>query len=234
MLFKEEGINNFITELKEDKMNVERINFTYNNQNQSYTLITCDGVPGIAQEADYYENLGENLIYSDMSWLQPICKAFKCKIQANVKVLADGSLDHEHITVEANLMVPKNVGPNIHGFLYPRFRTFVKFYPLVKEIKFSLTSKDFNSQICNIFFTLEFDAKKVNAILRDQGNVNQGVLEQWLNRAERCLLLTRDKAAHGDLKRSVHSFEVINGKANAKSVSVNCHFKNNDTMDDSQ
>ena len=206
MLLDDFGINQIVTDMQNKNLNIEKLLFKY-NPDKKYVLVDGDGIPGVIQECDFYENFKDNLIYTDLSWLAPLCSAFNCNLEAKVSVDPDGSFQHDRVEMVANLQVPKKVGDNLLGFLYPRFKNFVKFYPFIKSVEV----RGYQSKVCNIFFNLEIDTQKVNKILRAKDNINHQLIEQWLYMIDKC---ERDNVMSD---RYSNTFLVLNGKINYES-----------------
>ncbi|MFC0273593.1 hypothetical protein ACFFIX_19565 [Metabacillus herbersteinensis] len=215
MLLDDRGIDNIVEKMQNKNLKIEKLMFKYNPENK-FVKIDGDGIPGIIQEDDFFENFKDNLIYSDLSWLEPLCKAFRSKLEAEVKVDPEGDFQHDKVNIEVNLNVPSTLGDNFHGFLYPRFKTFVKFYPFIKSVQV----RGYQSKVKNIFFKLEVDGKKVNKMLKDN-NINNQYLNQWLIQIEKC---ERDNI---NQEYFCNTFRVINGKINyeAKTEVISEYFK---------
>ncbi|MDC3424387.1 hypothetical protein NC797_07685 [Aquibacillus sp. 3ASR75-11] len=205
MLLNESGIEELISEMKDKSLNIESLQFKYSpKKNHPYALVYGEGVSGIAQDEDYYINFEENIFAAEFSWFEPLCKFFRSSaIDASVTVLPDGNFEQEKVKIEAKLELPKGV-ENVPGFLYPRFKPFVLFYPYLKNIEV----KGFEGVIRNVIFSLEIDARTVTSILKEPNKYNRQMLEQWLVITDKC---ERDNIGRN---RFENSFKVINGKIN--------------------
>jgi hypothetical protein len=174
LVLDEHKIEKIIEHMKSSKLCPTGLSIRYNHHEKNIVL-NSSGVAGDTNDDhDFFENFKENLLYADLSWLGPLCRTFRSHLNADIHINPDGSIKHDLVKVSVTLNIPSEVG-TIHKYLYPRFKSFVKFRQFVKQVEF----KGHQYAIRHIIFHLEIDAKIVNRILNDN-QINHQILAQWM------------------------------------------------------
>ncbi|QAS54860.1 hypothetical protein [Halobacillus litoralis] len=214
MLLKEEGIEDFIADIKESELNIETLSLKFNPE-KSYALINALGTSSIMQNEEYYENVEENVFATEFSWFGPLCQELNSLITANMRVDTEGNFDQEKVMLEVNVVMPRKISS-----LYKELKPLVLFHPYITSMKV----KGGKGRIRNIFFYLELDAKMVNKTINHKENINHQILTQWIYGLEVCERDNRSKKVFDN------RFKVVNGKMNrtVKKEMVSQYFNHND------
>lgn len=198
-----------IFEMKEEfikrKVALKTFSLTYSTKNQD-VLAYGKGVSGIPQLEEYYDNIEDNIMYTDLSWFSTFCKIFKrVNFSADIEVLPDGSFQHDSILVNLSAAVIGEA-PDKHFImktLLPFFESLMPFKQFITNVEFS-GNKHF---LRSVSFDMILDAKKVSAILNEK-LVNQQMLGQWMSTLGHMIDYNKDRY------RFVHNLPVINGRMN--------------------
>lgn len=198
-----------ILEMKEEfikkKMALKSFSLTYSTKNQD-VLAYGKGVSGIPQHEDYYDNLEDNIMYTDLSWFSNFCKIFKrVNFSAEISVLPDGSFQHDriHVNLSAAVVGESPEKAFIMKSLLPFFESLMPFKQFITNVEFSGNKHCLRS----VSFDMVLDAKKVSAILNEK-LVNKQMLSQWMATLDHMIDYNKDRY------RFVHNLPVINGRMN--------------------
>ncbi|KZE67952.1 hypothetical protein AWM68_17420 [Fictibacillus phosphorivorans] len=158
------------------RVGLKSLYFKYNS-NTHDMFVEGKGIEGIPQNEEYYDNLEDNLIFSDISWLTPICGELKANFQAEIDVLPDGTMDHSKVKMEITIACPlRNMSKkDIMREYYSVFKRLLKFRGFIKKVEF----RGHEYSLKTISFSLELDGRKVNTILKNTQTINTQVLSQW-------------------------------------------------------
>lgn len=206
MILTEEGIHQFIEKIMINKFNISEL-FIKCSPNKStnvkpYALLSVKGVKGIHQEDTYYENLEENIIACDFSWLEPLSKYLNVPLEATIQVDEDGNFDNRAIQIRFRIDIPKKVN-SLASFLYPRIKRFVILNEYIESVRV-FGSKGY---LTKLYFHMNIDAVKVSKLLKEK-QLNRSILNQWIT------ALNRVESESEQKEMFDSKFEVIAGKIN--------------------
>ncbi|PGT83268.1 hypothetical protein [Bacillus sp. AFS040349] len=200
MILDDKIIETFIEEMKAKKAKTEIIYFKC--KDGKYMKIHGYGVAGVVQDEEFFENLHDHLIYSELSWIQPIIDVFKCPIEAEADVDNSGSVGNEKIKIEARIQIPKEASRNLPGYLYPRFQSIIRLHSFIQDVKVD----GYDGCLSALLFTLQIDAKKVNKVLSSSANGNKQLTNQWITTIEKYRMFNIGAERFSTI------YQVINGK----------------------
>ncbi|QJX65108.1 hypothetical protein HLK66_25850 (plasmid) [Niallia circulans] len=80
------------------------------------------------------ENVKENLIFANYSWLSPLCDDLNCPFQGHLEVLPSGEMNHHNIDLTISIPLSGSLEKaKIMSTLYEQFKVFRKiseFHPI--------------------------------------------------------------------------------------------------------
>lgn len=203
-LLTEQGIKNFVEKIKQDKVNVDQIQVTYNLVDP-YALLESTGTSGIITDNEYYENVYENIVASHFSCLMPFCDVFKSKTKLSIDVDTEGNFKTDQVKAIVSIEVPSKE-KSLDRFLLKNLPSIILFYPYIKQVQLIGNSR----KLRNIYITLELSAKVITRIVQNKENYNKQILYQWVYMINKCI---NENKNHD---RFDNTFKVINGKINYK------------------
>lgn len=176
---------NQIIEVKEtlEKQRVGLTNISFKYSATAKTInIEAHGIENILHNEEYYENVEDHLTFAELRWLAPMARELNKKLEvnfdANIAVLPDGSMDHEHIQFELSANIFSRQTEK-HQILNSARLLFISLLPFRQFIK-SVTFKGHQYNLKTILFHLDLDGTKVSQILKNEQVINQQVLGNWL------------------------------------------------------
>lgn len=203
MLLAETGINEFVEKLRNKHVYLDQLQIKYNPDNKKpYAKLHCYGMEDIHQDESYYENILEHLIAANLSWLDPISKAIKAPLEAEIAIDEDGNFDNQTIKAKMEIYAPSKIDAVI-PFLYNRIKPFV----LLNELVDSVEVHGYQGKLRFVRFNMTIDTFKVNPLLKKE-RVNRAILEQWLASINNYVM----ENSHQD--HFENKFYVVNGKIN--------------------
>lgn len=188
--------------IRNKQIGINRVEFVYKKE-QLY--IDAFGVEGIPQADTYYENIEDHLVYSEFSWLGPLCRNFKVNLDATINVDPEGEFEQDSIELGVYTAFSRqNSKPQILNRLMPLLNSLVPFRSHLSEVELVWHDGCLNT----IRFFMNIDAKKVNPIISNAQAPNNQVLRQWVS--------TIDQAIDYNKGRYKHRVKlpIVNGRIN--------------------
>jgi hypothetical protein len=199
---KQLGINRFVFEFKKEKVYVDAF-----------------GVEGIPQTEEYYDNIEDHIIYSDLSWFGPLCNELKVNLNASVMVDPEGNFEHSEVQLELHTA--------IHGDKLKKTQILSGLLPLLKKLipfRAYMTNVEFgwhDSCLRSIRFGMKLDGKKVNTILKNTQGINTQVLSQWSSTVSTVIDYNNGRFKHQVV------LPIVNGRMNTAKFETGLSFKFN-------
>lgn len=203
--FDDEQVFEMKEELIKKQMALKTFSLTYSTKNKVVQTYV-NGINGIPQHEEYYDNVEDNIVFTDFSWFSSFCHIFqKVNFSADIEVLPDGNFQHSNIKLNISAAVVGDTPdkPFIMKSLYPFFERLMPFKQFITNVEFS------GNKHClrTVSFDLELDAKKVSPILKEK-LVNKQMLSQWMATLDHVIDYNKDRY------RFIHNVPVINGRMN--------------------
>lgn len=192
------------SELEKRQIAIRQFSMYYSPSKKGAILAEGIGPSGIPQHEDYFENIEQNVLFTDCNWYSEFCEIFKdLYIDTHINVLPDGNFDHNNIRIELKASV---TGHKKHEILHNIFPVFGKLMPYKQHI----TNVEFggnNHFLRKISVLMEIDSKKLNLLVKEKA-VNKQMLNQWMGTVEHVI-----KYNEGRYK-FIHDVPVVNGRMN--------------------
>lgn len=199
--------------IREKRLGIHKVEFQY-KKGQVY--IDALGVEGIPQTETYYENIEDHLVFTELSWLSPICNQFKVNINASIEVNPEGEFDHDLIPLELLTSFPKDL--EIHQILYrlrPVLERLIPFRSYMTNVELSWH----DSCLASIRFYMKIEGKKVNTIINSSQGTNHQILRQWASTITAAIDYNKGRYKHRvDLP-------IVNGRMNTASYETGLCFR---------
>lgn len=212
--------DNQIIEMKEAfqkaKLSLQKLCFKYTATSKDL-FVDAIGVERIPQTEEYYDNIEDNLIYTELTWLSTLCNRLQINFDATIDVFPDGSFNHNSIHLELNpVVVGREINKaQIMSYFFPLFKKLIPLRALVRNVEFK--GHDFNLR--KITLDILLDGKKVNTLLNDTQQVNTQALAQWSSTLEYVLEYNKGRYKY------ITSVPVVNGRMSTASFESAICFK---------
>jgi hypothetical protein len=220
-LLEEEKIIEMKDKFKERKVGLESIKIKYHISERSVS-IEGNGIEGIPQNEEYYENLEDNLTFADFSWLTPICKDLKTNMNFTLDVLPDGNFDHSKIKAEITLSLPlRSVKRRTLAISNSFFKQLLKYRNFGTMVEF----KGHENYLTAIKFFLVIDGRKLNTLIQNaEEKINNQFLSQWTTALDYVLDYNK-----GEFKY-ISKLPIINGRIVTSSFQSSVCFRYKTTI----
>jgi hypothetical protein len=198
--------------LEKQKVGLKNIVFKYSSTAKILN-IEAHGVEDILHNGEYYENIEDHLMFAELSWLSPMSHELNKKLEINfdaeIKVLPDGSMDHNNIRfdVSAGLFSRQTEKHQILSSAKILFTSLIPFRQYIKNVTF----KWHHYNLKTILFTMDLDGRKINSILSNSQVTNQQILSQWLATLDNIFDYNKGRFKY------IAKLPVVNGKMSAAS-----------------
>ncbi|MDE3840959.1 hypothetical protein C0966_16970 (plasmid) [Bacillus methanolicus] len=208
--------DNQILEIKEtlqkQKVGLKNVLFSFSATAKALN-IEAHGIEDIPQNSEYYDNIEDNLLFAELSWLSPMSRQLNKKLEVNfnadIDVLPDGSMDHANIRFEVSAGIFSRQTEK-HQILQSARILFISLIPFRPYIK-NVTFKGHQHTLKTILFSMELDGRKVNSILVNNQVINQQILSQWLATLDHVLDYNKGRY------KFITKVPVVNGKMSTAS-----------------
>lgn len=214
--------DNQILEMKEafqkSQLNLQKLCFKYTATSKDL-FVDAIGVEGIPQNDEYYDNVEDNLIYTELTWLNTLCNKLQINFDATIEVLPDGSFNHSSIHLELNpVVVGRDVNKaQILSYFHPLFKKLVPLRTFIHNVEF----KGHDFSLRKITFDIKLDGKKVNSLFDSTQPVNTQALSQWVATLEHILEYNKGRYKY------ITSVPMVNGRMSTSSFESAICFKFN-------
>lgn len=203
---KENGLNEFIEKLKTKNIYLNQLQITYKpGKENPYAKLYCYGMEDVYSEDEYYENIYENLIAADLSWLNTVANQIRLPMEATVEVDDEGNFVNDEIKMVVRIDAPQIKG-SVIPFLYHRIQPFI----LLNEIVDTVEVRGFKGSLQYVKINLKVDTKLFTTLLNKK-KVNRSILEQWLASINNYVT---ENSSNQEIFEN--HFQVVNGKINVK------------------
>lgn len=212
--------DNQILEMKEAfhkaQLGLQKLCFKYTATSKDL-FVDAIGIEGIPQTEDYYDNVEDNLLYTELTWLNTLCNKLQINFDATIEVLPDGSFNHQSIHLELNPVVVGREVTKAHilSYFYPLFIKLVPLKSFIRNVEF----KGHDFSLRKISFDILLDGKKVNSLLNKEHPVNNQALSQWVATLEHILEYNKGRYKY------ITSVPVVNGRMSTASFESAICFK---------
>ncbi|MEI2358391.1 hypothetical protein [Mesobacillus zeae] len=190
------------------KLSLQKLSFKYNAGTQDL-FVDAVGVEGIPQDDEYYENLEDNLMYTELTWLNVLCNTLNFSFEATIDVLPDGSFNNSAINLEINTAIVGNQLDK-YGILSISNPIFKKLLPLRSFIH-NVEFKGHEFCLRKMTFRLLLDSSKVNALINGKQPLNYQVLSQWTSTLEHILDYNQGRFKY------ITNLPIVNGRMSTAS-----------------
>ncbi|MFT9600369.1 hypothetical protein, partial [Mesobacillus sp.] len=198
--------------LEKQRVGLKKIAFKYSATAKTLN-VEAYGIEDILHNEEYYENIEDNLMFSELSWLAPMSRELNKKLEVNfdaeVSVLPDGNMDHTNVQFEISAGIFSRQTEKFQ-ILNSAKILFTNLLPFRQYIK-SVTFKGHQYNLKTILFNLELDGRKVNTILSNAPVANQQVLSQWMTTLDHILDYNKGRF------KFITKVPVVNGKMSTAS-----------------
>lgn len=199
--------------IRSKQLGINRLDIIFKKE-QLY--IDVFGVEGIPQVETYYENIEDHLVYSELSWLGPLCRTFKVNVDATINVDPEGEFKQDSIQLGVYTAFSRQfTRPQILNRLMPLLNSLVPFRSHLSEVELVWHDGCLNT----IRFSMNIEAKKVNPIISNAHAPNNQILRQWAS--------TIDQAIDYNKGRYKHRVKlpIVNGRINTSKFETAVCFR---------
>ncbi|WP_163537341.1 hypothetical protein [Gracilibacillus sp. YIM 98692] len=178
MLLAEEKIEDVVKDFRKKKLNVGYMKFKVNmmdHQHQSPNLVLhSDTTEGVQQQADYYDNISDNLMALQHQLLKPLYDHLQGLYEVEIAVDDEGHFLMDSVSIKLQLLLPQGID-NMKAHLYTRLQPYCLLYKYIHKMEFKGT----RGQLRNVLFHAELNPKEINKIFK-QSQVNYNILNHWM------------------------------------------------------
>ncbi|RHW36077.1 hypothetical protein D1B31_18540 [Neobacillus notoginsengisoli] len=198
------------------QLGLQKFRFKFNVPNKDL-FVDAVGVEGIPQTEEYYDNVKEHLIYTQLTWLNTICNTYGVGFEATVNVKPDGEFDHGSIQLELSPGIPfkETNKKKILAHFQPLFRKLLPLRTFIQNVSF----KGHDYSLRKLTFDIQLDGKKVNSLLTTTQPVNNQILSQWLATLEHVISYNEGRYKY------ITTVPVVNGRMSTASFESTLCFK---------
>lgn len=205
IVLKENGMVEFINKLRSKNVYLNELQFKYNpGASNPFAKLYCYGMEDIYSEEEYYENIHQNLIAANLSWLHAVASKIRMPMEAVVELDEDGNFISDTIKMTITINAPRGLN-DVVPYLYPRIKPFI----LLNELVDTVQVRGYKGFLQYIRLNLTIDTKRFTALLNKE-KVNNTIREQWLASINNYVRENKNQ----DIFEN--QFQVVNGRINVK------------------
>ncbi|MEK3992703.1 hypothetical protein [Robertmurraya sp. FSL R5-0851] len=199
--------------IRSKQLGINKIEIGYK---KGTVYIETAGIEGIPQADTYYENIEDHLVFSDLSWLGPICHQLNVNLDATIAVDPEGEFEHNSIKIGMLTTFPGEMNsPQILRKLTPLLTRLVPFRNYLTRVEFVWHGGSLSS----IRFSMDLDGKKVNTILSNASVPNNQILRQWASTIDHTIDSNKGRYKHRI------TLPIVNGRMNTATYETGVCFK---------